>query len=293
MCCTGFVTVTIRQATVNDLEAMAHLGADCQSDPDFHIPYLGMDADSIATDIGELEDWLDTSVVAEDESGIVGWMVGEVDREMGRLWWWGPFVSGGQPWAEIADRLYVAAREIIPEAIAEEEACADDRSEPMRQWCARHRLESNPASVLLRCERSEAPVDARIRPLAAADHQAVMTLHDKAFPGTHTTAAALVKSDHPRLIIEIDDGVVGYVAFELQSDGSGYIDYLAVDEGQRGAGLGGALVDQACHDMFADGAVYAHLTVREDNAAARALYARLGFAEERLARPYRLGFYLP
>ncbi len=271
---------------------MAELASACQGDPDFHIPYLGAGVDSIATDIAELENWTETSMVAEDERGMVGWIVGEIDLEMGRMWWWGPFALDDDRWAETADRLYTAARAATPKTITEEEACIDDRSRPLRQWCERQQLVSNPASVLLRRDPSETATDDRIRPLADRDHPSVMALHDLAFPGTHTTPSALVQSTHPRLVIEVDDTVVGYVAFEMQSDGSGYVDYLAVDEDLRGGGLGAALVDQACRDMFAAGATYAHLTVREDNVAARALYAKLGFAEERLARPYRVGFYL-
>ncbi|MGI9595512.1 MAG: GNAT family N-acetyltransferase [Acidimicrobiales bacterium] len=284
------MTIVYRQPVTEDIPAMAELGSRCQADPSFHIAYLGLDAAAIATDIGELDGWTETSTVAVEDQQVIGWLVGEIDLDMGRLWWWGPFATADDRWAEIADMLYTETRRRLPSAITEEEACADDRSDAVRRWCDRHRLEANTASVLLQRPPTPAVVDPRIRPLADGDHQAVGVLHDLAFPGTHTTAAALVESDHPRLLIELDGRVVGYVAFELQSDGSGYIDYLAVDDAHRGAGLGRALVDHACHDMFAAGATYAHLTVREDNPAARALYSRLGFVEERLARPYRLGF---
>ena len=164
----------------------------------------------------------------------------------------------------------------------------------MRRWADRHGFQPDPGSVLLVREPDRvARTDVRIRPMAATDHDAVVALHEAAFPGTHTTGPALVVADDPRLVIEIDGAVAGYVAYEVQSDNTGYIDFLAVDPAVRSHGLGGALVDHACVDLFGRGVRHAHLTVREANAAARALYARLGFVEERVVRPYRRGFTLP
>ncbi len=294
----------IRPPVADDCEAMAALAVQCQADPALHVPYLGSDAESIAADIRAVDQWTDTSMVAVDRDRLVGWLVAEIDHEMGRLWWLGPFVAsdrvgsetgpaGADTWHEVAARLYLATRAVVSSAVDEEEACGDERSAAIAAWAARHGFEPDPASVLLRRERSVAATDPRVRPMATGDEAAIEALHTAAFPGTHTTAEALVASTEPRLVIDVGGRVVGYVACEHQSDGSGYIDFLAVEPGHRGQGLGRALVDHACHDLFAAGASYAHLTVREDNPAARALYASLGFVEERLARPYRIGFRLP
>ncbi len=279
---------------------MAALAETCQVDPDVFCMYIGEDAASIATDVSEVERWTETTVLAErrgdDGTELVAWLLAETDAEMGRLWWWGPFSSEGLD--PIGDRLYDEVRRHLAANIdapfPEEEACADDRSVSLSRWCIGHGLEPETASVLLRRDPGSVETDPRVRPLAdsEADRAPVRALHELAFPGTHTTPDALVRSTHPRLVIEVDDRVVGYVAYELQSDGSGYIDYLAVDPAIRGQGLGGALVDHACKEMFDAGVTYAHLTVRENNPSARALYARCGFVEQRLARPYRLGFKL-
>lgn len=293
------VTLGYRRPTADDIEAMAAFAAGLQDDPDFHIPYLGTEATSIATDIGDLTKWTETSTVVERDGRMVGWLVADVDLDMGRTWWWGPFASD-DGWDEIADGLYRRTRSLLPAGMSEEEACADDRSEPMRRWCRRHGFHPDPASVLLRREPGpgdppprDRPTGLAVRPLTEADHPAVMALHELAFPGTHTTPGALVVSEHPRTVAEIDGSVAGYVAYEMQSDGSGYIDYVAVDEARRGNRLGGALVEHACEHLFGDGAAFVHLTVTEGNGPARAMYRRLGFVEDRLARPYRLGFRLP
>lgn len=286
------MTMDYRQPTLDDVAAMAQLASAAQHEPAYHIAYLGLAADSIAADVVDLVGWADATTIAVDGDRLVGWLLGEVDPEMGRVWWWGPFVAAEVPWSEVADELYRRTRDRLPEVVTEEEACSDTRSTAVEGWCARHGFVAEEASVLLSRDPGPAAFDPRVRPMAAADQPTVKALHDAAFPATHLTPAGLVAADDPRLVIEVDGAVVGYVAYERQSDGSGYIDYLAVDEAWRGRGLGRALVEHACQQMFADGVSRAHLTVRQDNAAARALYRHVGFVEERLARPYRIGFRL-
>src|SRR6204780_3077030 len=61
---------------------------------------------------------------------------------------------------------------------------------------------------------------------------------------------------------------------------------IAVDPGRRGRGLGSALLRAAMARAAALGAGAMFLEVAVSNAAARALYARHGFAEAGLRRQY-------
>ncbi len=286
-------SATVRQASVADLDAMVSLAVQAQADPERWCAYLGDEADSIRADVAEIDDWPEWTVVGADTAGgVVGWLLAELDPEMGRVWWWGPFCVA-EDWATVADTLYAAIAPRVRDVAPEEELCGDDSSAMVAAFAARSGLLADPGSVLLNRTDRNARTDGRVRAIERADHAAVMALHDLAFPGTHTTAAALVAADKPRFVIEVDGEVLGYVACEIHSDNSGYIDYLAVHPASRGSGLGGALVDHACHDLFGRGVTHAHLTVREANESARALYKRVGFIEERIAIPYRRGFSLP
>ena len=133
----------------------------------------------------------------------------------------------------------------------------------------------------------------RSSPLARSDEAAV-ELHDEIFPATHATGEylfGLVEDRHDRFVARAGGELVGYVATELQHDGSLYVDYLGVSSAYRDQGIGRALVATAIRRR-ADVATHAHLTVRVSNEAARRLYASLGFVEDVVLVPYRLGFTL-
>lgn len=85
-----------------------------------------------------------------------------------------------------------------------------------------------------------------------------------------------------------DGSVQGYAGLDHGGE-SADIMTVAVDPRHRGAGVGRSLVDELIARAERGGAGALLLEVRDDNAAARALYARAGF--ELLSR--RRGYYQP
>lgn len=289
----------VRPARPADLRRLAEIAEISQADPERFVGYVGDDAATIAAEVAEVEDWAATTWIAEDD-GIVGWLLAERDDAMGRAWLWGPFLDHADPaaWGEVADQLLAVARQDV--ALPEQELACDQRSERFRALADRVGFSADPASVLLRLDPADARLDAGadvvIVPLSDTWAEAVAELHDQLFPGTHTPGRSLVEAHddrRPRYVALLDGEPVGYVALEHQPDGSAYVDFLGVDPTHRQRGIGRVLVAHAVAEALAGGATLAHLTVREANAAARALYASLGFVEERVLQPYRKGFTLP
>ena len=139
------------------------------------------------------------------------------------------------------------------------------------------------------------PPSIPVRAAAEGDVERVGRLHDELFPDTHTPGHRLVSGaddTHLRLVAERAGELLGYVAVELQPDGTGYVDFIGVEPSRRRQGIGAELIRAGVHELRAIGCESAHLTVRENSEAARALYASLGFAEERLIIPLRKGFSL-
>jgi ribosomal protein S18 acetylase RimI-like enzyme len=311
----------VRTASPADLAAIATLVAEQQRDPTRHIGYLASTEDAIAAQLTELEPLgLDGTVIAVDEGQLVGVLAAEWDDDPPRVWWHGPVVASGGDWQAVADALDDAGRRLLPASVTEEEHAPDARHEELAAFAARHGAVAGEGSVVLgrRLDGTSdepaadhagaGPDDGRdaidadhaaraalegivLRPFEERDRAAVAALHDALFPATHTPGHRIDEgADRLVWVAEHAGGLVGYVAAEPQEDGDGYVDFLGVTETVRGRGLGTALVGTACEQLRARGCPSVHLTVRTSNVAARRVYARCGFAEERELVPWRRGF---
>jgi ribosomal-protein-alanine N-acetyltransferase len=293
------VAVKLRRPTADERGALAVLAASLQRRPSHHVPYLGTEPATIAEEmIADVDDWTEAAAVAEDDGRLVGWLVGSIDHDMGRVWWFGPFVDRDDAgeWTSIADALDAEARLGLPDAVDEEEYAFDARHAEGPGWAIGRGFHPDPGSVALVLDRPIAPPTLPVRHVTVDDATTVGRLHDALFPHTHTTGAALVAStdpSKPRLVAEREGEVLGYVAVERQADGSGYVDFLGVDRAHRRQGIGAELVRAGVAELAGLGCERFHLTVRVADAGARALYASLGFVETLVILPFRRGFALP
>jgi ribosomal protein S18 acetylase RimI-like enzyme len=292
------MSFAVRQAWQSDLERLVELAASCQHDPQRACGYLSSDAAALAAELEEIdgaEHWTAVTWVALDDAReVIGWIAAESDAEMGRVWWYGPFVAdASSPLVDVvADALFGAARRALD--FEEHELALDSRSSFLARFAARNGFSSAEGSAALRAAVLTVDVPgspATIEAGKAIDVDAI-ALHDQIFAGTHSTGERLFGLDgerHDRFVARIGREVVGYVVTELQHDGSLYIDYLGVSEAVRGQGIGRALIATAMNAR-ADDASHADLTVRTSLTAARQLYASLGFIEDLVLIPYRIGF---
>lgn len=296
----------IRGIREEELEAVCAWLATVQADPSCHIAYVAQEAEAIAEGLRGLEpDGLDGVLVAEAADSVVGLLAAEHDVDPPRVWWHGPFASEGQDAIAVSTALLAGGRARLPGHVTQEEFGPDDRHAWLGEVAEQHGFVPEEASAVLERaldgELDDLPSAAGaldavvIVPSTEATASAVATLHDSIFPGTHSTGVRIAAGGCGRIVlVAVRPGeVLGYVAAERQEDGTGYIDYLGVAAGARGSGIGRALVAAACLDLSERfRCPSASLTVRESNVAARRLYASLGFAEERLIRPWRRGFSL-
>ncbi len=274
---------------------LAEIAAPLQRRAARHVAYLANDADTIAAEmIEEDADWTAVSSVAERDGELVGWLMGSVDRDIGRVWWFGPFVAE-EGWAEVADALYDSASARLPSSVTEEEMAGDVEFVLLIDWATGRGFAVEEGSFALTRTGAAAEATIPIRAAVPDDVDTVGRLHDELFPGTHTTGRRLVSGaddTHLRLVAQRDGELLGYVAVERQPDGNGYIDFVGVAPQHRRQGVGAGLIRAGLNALQTIGCDSVHLTVREHNEAARALYASLGFHEERLIIPLRKGFSL-
>jgi ribosomal protein S18 acetylase RimI-like enzyme len=292
------------------LAELAQLAETCQRDPERHCAYAGIDAATIAEEIADIASWESaiTAAVATDADrsrpALVGWLVADVDEEMSRIWWWGPFIDGAD-WGVVADPLYAQARADLISRVpgaAEfaEEMAIDSRAVVMQEFATRHgfRVEEASACLVVTPEQFILPgtPDVDLRPFGPGTPDTVVntvaSLHDALFPNTHLPGGRLIEVDDRRtrlVAMAGDEEVAGYVAVERQHDGSLYIDFVGVAPRHRRRSIGRALVAESCRRGFAAGATRAHLTVRISNLAAQSMYRSLGFEEDRVLVPLRRG----
>lgn len=269
-------------------EVAAYIAA-AQALPERHITYLGEDPDSILDELSEADRWAERLIIATDEDRIAGAVLADVDADMRRVWWLGPWADS----IEVASKLMAASRRLFGAHFDEEEMAPDSRNTDVRSLAARLGFrEDTWSSVLSKPDLDSAGAMRSVRlPPEVAD--AVAVLHDRLFAGTHTTGVKLVVADGTRIrVIATDGAPVAYIAYEVQPDGTGYIDYLGVSESHRRRGLGRALVADVCRELASQGVPSVHLTVRADAAGAIDLYRSEGFQEDRRIVPCRSGFTL-
>jgi ribosomal protein S18 acetylase RimI-like enzyme len=253
------------------------------------VAYVGDEAASILEEFSRADRWTERMLVAGNGGGLTGVLMADIDEDMGRVWWIGPWADT----IEIATGLLDEARERFGGAFREEETAPDSRNRLVRSVAAVRGFIEETASTVLSRSHLETAGQMSTHPLVEAGAEAVASLHDRLFPGTHTTGATLVTADETRIrTVDVGGRIAGYVAFETQPDGSGYIDFLGVEPEMRRRGLGRALVADACRELAAGGAVTVHLTVRADAHGAVDLYRSVGFVEERIIVPCRRGFNL-
>lgn len=127
--------------------------------------------------------------------------------------------------------------------------------------------------------------DYALEPLAAADSDAVAILHQEDFirPWSGEEFADLLEQDTvfgfvAREVGRRGEAPVGFVLARLAAS-EGEILTLAVARSHRRRGIGWLLMDAVLRRLHSDRAQSLFLEVDETNAAAIALYRRLGFHE--------------
>lgn len=271
---------------------MAFVAAQ-QAHPDRRIGYLGTDAAGIAAELDRLEPaWETTACVRREGPRLVGTVITEWDDDLGRAWIVGPWVVGeGDTWMAGAVALLDAALAGLPRTVSRHELCGDVANLRLaalaraRGWAAtepNHVLVADAGVVAAWRPRRDRRT-AVLRPAVPGDVVVIARLHDAEFPDTYASAAELVdgRLDGSRIVLVADDGrggVAGYAAGEIQGDGSGFIDFVAVDRAARGTGVGRQLLMAVTRQLLDRSPLgLVRLTVQEHRAPARALYERLGF----------------
>ncbi|HEX3963999.1 MAG TPA: GNAT family N-acetyltransferase [Trebonia sp.] len=126
------------------------------------------------------------------------------------------------------------------------------------------------AAVFLDCWRISY---AQVMPaplVAGMTSQKARSMWTDALRRPHQTILAATGDEPPH-------AVLGFVGFQLQGDGAGYVSSLYVSPNLQGGGVGRLLLSEAEKELRDCGARTARLWVFEENAPSRAFYVRQGW----------------
>lgn len=261
--------------------------ARLQSDPATATAYLGTDLGDPAAVAAELDTldqpWHETLRTLTRDGRVLAAAVVEWNEEADASWVYGPWLDC--PAAEAVGLL----REVVAQVpVGRAEMFGDVRNTGMAEVAELAGWRAGPLDHSYAAEAAHLtlpdPGGTGIRRTTEADLEALTRLHDAEFPGSYATARQL-QSDYVTVVAEDPEaGVVGYAAGQVQGDGTGYLDFTAVDPTHRRRGIAAALLADLIGRL---GAPRYALTVSERHESARRLYERLGFRHTASLRAYR------
>ena len=288
--------MTITRADADQRDAALALIVAAQSSPRTACAYLGTEADGVRAELDDLDTpWQETLRVAVEPSGrVVGAVLHDADpEETMRSWIHGPWTVDEQTWSAYAVPLVRAALDQLPPGVEQHELSAAPAHTGMARLAADLGWHATGLSIAYQATTATAhrwPADAPdARVATPAELPAISALHDAAFPGTYATARQLLADEaRSTLVLGHDGEVAGYASGEIQADGAGYLDFLAIAPERRGRGLAPGLLAAISRELLArssQGTV--NLVVDEMNAAAVALYEGFGYVRDAELLGYR------
>ncbi|MDO5739921.1 MAG: N-acetyltransferase [Ornithinimicrobium sp.] len=283
----------------DQLAAARDLLTAAQQDPRTACAYLGTEPAGVEAELEGLSpSWTQTARVAVRGEDVVGVVVVDSDEETGRSWIHGPWTKDDEAWEQWARPLVDAAIEQTSERIDDHEISADPantRISALADELGWHRSAVNIAYVARSDEGWPLPDGGSTsdvpRRATAADLPPIAELHTAAFPGTYATARQLVEDDERVTLVLADHTgfeILGYASAEVQADGAGYLDFIAITPPARGNGLSKMLLAAIGRMILtASDKGSLSLTVKEENAPAVALYESFGFTRDAVLVGYR------
>ena len=270
--------------TTTDRAAALEFLASQQSNPATSCAYLGTLADSLESDLQDLDQpWLETLRVSIDADGaITGASLVEWDEEVGMAWVHGPWATA-PTWDRDAGELLEAA--IAQANVDRFEVYGEVANTRLAELATARGWQPSKTNYVYRIEREQLPAaDASMRPATAADLAMLKPLHDTCFPRTYATAEQLVAGERYTTFVAVENGaLLGYVAGHLDA-GEAYLDFVAVPPEARRRGMASRLIGTLAQHLPS---TWLTLTVDEGAPDALALYAKQGWREQSATRAYR------
>lgn len=283
----------VRIEKISDMAAaLAFITAE-QRDPARATHDLGTDPDRVARALASTGQWPDNLRVVREHGRVVGAVLTETRPREHRVVVHGPWATD-EAWPRVARPLLDAALAGLAEG-TDVELSADLANERLASLAIEAGFSPGEPTHEYTVTRAiardwtEGTDTTRARRATASDLDLVHDLHDSEFPATYATAAHLVED--PALftvVVERAGTPIGYASGHVEADGSGHLDFMAVDPSARGVGDGHVLLAAVVREIFAEATLdELRLAVEARRTPAITFYSSRGFVRSATFRPYR------
>lgn len=280
--------IEFKVARKEDIDKIAIFIARVNRNEDNHIGFCGTESEEIANSL--IEDITDipfyeSFIIGIDNEKIVGVLGFDTDLESKTAEIWGPFV-GDANWDIVVD-MWSKMIEILPNEIEIISMFINKKNEGCLRLANNLCFSKNSEQIILSFEQIDTLKlrDIPITELSTGYYNDMKSLHDRVFPNTYYSGNEIIErlNYHRKVFIDVEgNSLTGYIYVEVNPKfGEGSIEFFAVDESQRGKGIGSKLLTMALKWIFTfDSINHITLCVNAENKKALDLYRKVGFKQK-------------
>ncbi|WP_226678437.1 GNAT family N-acetyltransferase [Mesobacillus jeotgali] len=269
----------------DEVDIVAKFISEINSVEESHIGYCGKDPKEIAyslrKDISDIP--CDHSfLTVYEEGGLIGVLGFDADLESNSAEIWGPFVKGDR--RDIVSPLWNRMIQLFPEEINSISLFPNSKNKQVLQLANDFSFTRHSDQTILNFNRYRtAELDeVPILELKEEYFKEMKQLHDQSFPDTYYNGQQIIarlNEDRKVFIIFKNGHLSGYIYVEAQPEyGEASIEFFAVEESERGKGIGRELLTVALKWLFTIESIESiTLCVNSSNQNAINLYKKVGF----------------
>ncbi|SET80871.1 Acetyltransferase (GNAT) family protein [Oceanobacillus limi] len=259
--------------------------AQLNNNEESHIGYCGKDKDEIAKYMmNEISDvnYTESFVVAYEGSELIGILGFDADLEDNSAEIWGPFITPNK-WGIVYD-MWRRMTDLLPSGVDTLEMFPNMKNTRVFQLAKDLSFQKYSDETVLLYERNtnDKLNHCTVEELSPEYYTDMKQLHDSVFPSAYYNGQQIMKrlNEHRKVFIIINKGVfAGYIYVEAEPEfGEASIEFFAVEDAERGNGVGGQLLKGALKWLFTfEGMESITLCVNAANVNAINLYRKVGF----------------
>lgn len=267
-----------------EIDVVAQFISEINKVEDSHIGYCGVDPLEIANSLREDIAYENSFLTVYQEGKLIGILGFDADFDNQRAEIWGPFVKEGN-W-DLVSNLWSRMLELLPEQIISLCMFPNRANHKVLELAESLSFNRHSDQTILNFNRSRILELEKVKlPELEEDFYSEMgQLHDQYFPNTYLSGEQIISrlNEERKVFIVVNEGrLSGYIYAEVVPEfGEGSIEFFAVQESDRGKGIGGQLLTAALKWFFTfDGIKSITLCVSSDNQYAIRLYKKVGFEQ--------------